>query len=123
MVENSKIPVWLSYLAPIEIGAITMGFIVFSRGEMSERTKRHETIHYQQFLETGFIGFLLIYLWDYVLGYAKYKNGAVAYRQIRAEREAYKFDHQEDYLEKRVRWKWLKGWEENEVDTEDMPIT
>jgi hypothetical protein len=50
-VENSKIPIWLSKIAPIEIGAITLGFIVFSRGEISERTKRHETIHFQQFLE------------------------------------------------------------------------
>ena len=126
MIENSRIPVWLSYIAPIEIGAITMGFIVFSRGVMNERLRRHETIHYQQFLETGFIGFLLFYIWDYILGYAKHKDGSVAYRQIRAEREAYMFDAQEDYLEKRVRWKWLKGFEEEvdtEDDTEDMPIT
>jgi|14_taG_2_1085336.scaffolds.fasta_scaffold08828_3 hypothetical protein len=122
-IENSRIPVWLSYIAPIEIGAITLGFIVIARGVMNEQTKRHETIHYQQYLETGFIGFVLLYFWDYILGYARYKDGAVAYREIRAEREAYRFDHQEDYLEKRIRWQWLKGWEENDLDTEDMPIT
>ena len=49
-IENSKIPVWLSYIAPIDIGAITLGPIVISRHEMSEATKRHETIHYQQYL-------------------------------------------------------------------------
>ena len=27
-IENSKIPVWLSYIAPIDIGAITLGPIV-----------------------------------------------------------------------------------------------
>ena len=33
-IENSKIPVWLSYLAPLNIGAITIFFLVFSRGKM-----------------------------------------------------------------------------------------
>ncbi len=107
-IENSKIPIWLSYFAPIEIGAITLGFIVLSRGEMSERTKRHETIHFQQFLETGFLGFLCLYLWDYVLGYANYKNGSLAYLEIRAEKEAYENDINENYLSERKRWAWLK---------------
>ena len=42
--ENSRIPIWLSHLAPIDIGAITIGPFVFSRGEMSEETKNHEAI-------------------------------------------------------------------------------
>ena len=78
-IENSKIPVWLSYLAPINIGAITLFFLVFSRGEISEETKRHETIHFQQMLETFLIGFIILYYWDYLKGYIKYKNGRVAY--------------------------------------------
>ena len=61
-IENSKIPVWLSYLAPIDIGAITLGPVVISRGEMSEQTKRHETIHFQQYLELAFVGFLVMYV-------------------------------------------------------------
>ncbi len=47
-IENSKIPVWLSKLAPIEISAITLGPIVLSRGKISEKTKLHETIHFMQ---------------------------------------------------------------------------
>ena len=62
-VENSRIPVWLSYLAPINIAAITLFFLVFSREKMSEVVKRHETIHFQQMLETGVVGFLVLYLW------------------------------------------------------------
>ncbi len=58
-IENSKIPVWLSYFAPINIGAITLFFLVFSRGKMDEVTKRHETIHFQQMLETGVVGFVV----------------------------------------------------------------
>ena len=109
-IENSSIPIWLSYVAPIDIGAITLGFIVLSRGELDERLRRHETIHFQQFLETGFVGFLLLYFWDYLRGYAKYKSGSIAYKEIRAEREAYLHDQQEDYLENRIRYKWIRGF-------------
>ena len=109
MIENSRIPVWLSFFAPITIGAITLGFIVCSRDEMTEQTKRHETIHFQQFLELGFIGFLVIYVWDWLMGLLKYRNGQIAYYEIRAEREAYNNDDNENYLATRKRWQWLKG--------------
>lgn len=113
-IENSRIPVWLSYIAPIEIGAITLGFIVIARGVMNEQTKRHETIHFQQYLETGFIGFLLLYFWDYVCGFLYYKDGSKAYLAIRAEREAYMFDGEENYLQERKRWVWIQGFPINE---------
>ena len=110
-VENSAVPVVLSHVAPIQIGAITMGFIVFSRGKMSPRLKRHETIHFQQFLETLFIGFVILYLWDWLINLVKYRNGKQAYYMIRAEIEAYQNDDIEDYLENRPRFKWLSGAE------------
>ena len=109
-IENSKIPVWLSYLAPINIGAITLFFLVFSRGEMGKRLKRHETIHFQQMLETLVIGFLLLYLWDYVKGYIKYRDGAKAYRRIRAEQEAYDKDFTAGYLQERKRYQWIRKY-------------
>jgi hypothetical protein len=107
MIENSKIPVWLSYIAPIFISAITLGFIVFARGTMDEKTKRHETIHFQQFLETLFVGFLLLYIWDYIRGFIRYKNGSKAYENIRAEREAYDNDDDVEYLLNRKRYAWI----------------
>ena len=107
-IENSKLPVWLSYLAPIDIGAITLGPIVISRNEMSEITKNHETIHFQQYLETLFIGFLLIYLYDYIYGLIVHRDGATAYFSLRAEKEAYAMHENMDYCEVRTRWKWLK---------------
>jgi hypothetical protein len=107
-VENSRIPIILSRFAPIEIGAITLGFIVFSRDEMSETTKRHETIHYQQFLETLFIGFLFIYFFDYLYNrFVLGMNGQDAYFNIRAEKEAYRHDVDETYLDNRKRYAWL----------------
>ena len=107
-VENSWIPRLLSYIAPINIGAITLGFIVFSRGEINKKTRRHETIHFQQFLETLFIGFLILYFYDWITKYFEYRNATIAYYNIRAEREAYDNEDDENYLQTRRRWKWIK---------------
>lgn len=106
-IENSRVPVWLSYLAPINIGAITLFFLVFSRGEMSDTTKRHETIHFQQMLETFVVGFLALYFWDYLKGYIKYGSGKSAYLGIRAEQEAYQEEDSLLYLSDRLRWQWI----------------
>ena len=106
-VERSFIPKLLSFFAPISIGAITLGFVVFSRDEMSETTKRHETIHFQQYLETLFVGFIFLYLYDYAKLRAKGLKGPEAYRKIRAEREAYENEDDLEYLANRKRWKWI----------------
>ena len=109
-IENSKVPVWLSYLAPINIGAIALFFLVFSRDVMNDRLRRHETIHFQQFLETLVIPFVFLYVLDYIHGYIKYRDGAMAYRMIRAEQEAYDNDHDENYLQTRHRYPWIKKY-------------
>lgn len=105
-IENSKIPVWLSYLAPIDIGAITLGPVVISRDEMSEQTKRHETIHFQQYLELAFVGFILLYVgfwfWNLLRGF----KPSEAYYKIPFELEAYGNDVNENYLEERKRYAW-----------------
>ena len=106
-IENSRIPVWLSYLATINIEAITLFFLVFSRGTMSEEIKRHETIHFQQMLETLLIGFIILYYWDYLKGYIKYGHGKIAYHSIRAEQEAYHKASSEFYTNRRKRWRWI----------------
>ena len=107
-IENSKIPVWLSKIAPININAITLGPIVLSRGTLSERVKRHETIHFAQYKELFFIGFLLIYLYDYLYAAVVKKKGfsRESYLAIRFEQEAYDNDHNVDYLESREKYHW-----------------
>ena len=106
-IENSRIIVWLSYLASISIQAIALG--VISRDEMSEVTKNRETIHFQQYLETLFLGFLILYFWDWFIGLVKYKDGQKAYLSIRAEQEAYKHQENLEYLPTdRKRWCWLQ---------------
>tara|TARA_Y100001937_G_C7016454_1_gene283419 strand:- start:181 stop:540 length:360 start_codon:yes stop_codon:yes gene_type:complete len=107
-VNNSIVPKILSFFAPIEINSITIFPFVFSRGVPSERTKTHETIHFQQYIETGVIGFYFLYFWDYLRARIKGKSGKKAYVSIRAEREAYKNDSNSNYLLTRKRWNWLK---------------
>lgn len=105
-IENSKIPVWLSYISPISIGTITLGPIVISKGEMSEQTRRHETIHYQQYIDVLFVGFWPLYLFYWVINLLKGMSGSEAYINIPFEIEAYANDHNEDYLQNRKRYAW-----------------
>jgi len=107
-IENSKIPVWLSKIAPININAITLFCVVFSRGEIGIRTRRHETIHFQQYLETGVIGFLLLYLYYYLRAAFKYGFTREAYLAIKFEQEAHQHDCDFWYLWNRKRYNWLK---------------
>ena len=108
--ENSKVPVWLSKVAPIEINAITLGPLVFSRGVLSEKTKRHETIHYQQYLELLFIGFLIIYLYDFLYTALVKGKGFTreSYLAIRFEQEAWHCDDYINYLDTRTRYAWRR---------------
>ena len=106
--ENSKVPVILSYLAPIDIGAITIGPLVFSRGEMSEVTKNHEAIHWPQYIETGILGFIVLYYSYYLWNYVKYRDGKTAYFMIPFEREAYDHDEDLEYLDSRKRFEWFR---------------
>lgn len=107
--EHSSIPVWLSKLAPIEINAITLFCFVFSRGVISEKTRRHEAIHFQQYLETGVIGFVALYLLEFLVRLCFYRSGRRAYRMISFEQEAHDWDSRVDYLEIRKRYTWLSG--------------
>lgn len=106
--DNSKIPVYLSYLAPINIFAISLGIVVFCRETLSTEGRIHETIHYRQWLELAFVGFLILYPLFFIINLVKGMNGEEAYRQSPFEREAY--DNQSDlgYLFRRPGFAWIK---------------
>ena len=106
--ENSKLPVRLSKISPIKVWAFSFACWVFCRGEMSARTKRHETIHYQQQLEMLFVFQWICYGIAWLIGYAKHKNGRDAYYKNPFEQEAYELDDLEDALEGRKRYGWIK---------------
>ena len=107
--ENSKIPVILSKVAPIEIWAISLFIFVWCREEASDITRRHETIHFQQQLELLFVFQWILYLGLYVLGLFLQKgNRDEAYRMNPFEREAYENQYDKDYLATRPRYSWIK---------------
>ena len=106
--ENSRLPVWLSKIVPIEVHAFSFGPFVWCRTEMNGRTKQHETIHFQQQLEMGFIFRWILYAAFYVYGYIKHHSGFEAYMMSPFEREAYDNDEVEGYLSVRPRWAWAK---------------
>jgi len=107
-IENSKVPVLLSYLAPINIWAISIGCWVWCRGTLSEPTRRHETTHFQQQIELLFIGQWLLYLIFWLWGLARYRDGAKAYRESPFEREARKNEINTNYLLTRPRFNWIR---------------
>ena len=107
-IENSKTPVWLSKISPINIWAISLAFWVLCRGELSDKTKRHETIHFQQQLELLFLPMWVLYGICWLIGLIKYRNGRKAYFQSPFEQEAYDNQDNPDYLAERKRYSWVK---------------
>ena len=106
--ENSKLPVWLSKIAPIEIWAISLGPFVFCREKIQEPTKQHETIHFQQQLELAFIFQWILYGVFFLVGLIKWRRGSIAYIRNPFEQEAYLNQSKPDYLFDRKRWAWSK---------------
>ena len=105
--ENSRVPVWLSKIAPINVYAFSFAIWVWCRGVMSERTKCHETIHYKQQLEMLFIGQWVLYGLFHVIGLARYRDAKKAYYENPFEREAYDNDDDIDYLDERKHFAWI----------------
>ena len=105
IVKNSKLVKVLRYFRP-NIGGITLFPFIFLKGEGDDRLINHESIHIAQYRELLVVGFLFLYLWDFVQGYIKYRSYDDAYRSIRFEREAYSFDADPHYLEYRQKYAW-----------------
>ena len=105
IVKNSRIPKLLSWF--MDIGGITLFPFIFIKGEGNDRLIRHESIHIMQYRETLVLGFLFLYVWDFLYGFAKYRNYDDAYRSIRFEQEAYDQMYKEDYLTQRKKFSWL----------------
>ena len=54
-----------------------------------------------------FVGFLILYVYDFIKHYINLRDGRLAYRSIRAEIEAYENDSDAFYLVKRKRYDWI----------------
>ena len=107
-IENSKSPVMLSYISPIDIWAINLVFFVFCKGELNDQTRVHETIHFQQWLELLIIGFGILYPSFWIWNLLKGMSPSDAYRNIPFETEAYGNQNVNNYLQNRRRYSWAK---------------
>ena len=107
-IEDSKLPVLLSYVAPIDIWAISIGPFVWCRGKLSPVSRRHETIHYRQQLELLFVGHWLLYGLFWLKNVIKHRDGRKAYHEIPFEKEAYANEMDENYLDNRELYAWKK---------------
>ena len=92
----------------IDVYAITILPFIISKEQMSETVLNHETIHIHQQKELLVIGFYLLYLFYYLVGYVKYKDKQMAYYMIPFEQEAYENDQNLDYLKDRRPYSWRK---------------
>ncbi len=92
----------------IEIAAITLYPFIITREEMSEDLLRHESIHIAQQKELLVVFFYLLYGWDYLKGFIKFRDKELAYRRIRFEQEAYSHMFNKHYLDNRKSYSWRK---------------
>lgn len=90
--------------------AINLFGILFVRkdAKVTERTLNHERIHTAQMIEMLFIFFYIWYLVEWIIKIFIY-GPSQAYYEIGFEKEAYKWDNDFEYLEKkRRRFAWIK---------------
>lgn len=74
--------------------------------EVTDRLLNHEKIHMKQQLETLILPFYLWYLIEFIIRILQYRNFEKAYRNISFEREAYHYESQIEYLNRRKRYAW-----------------
>lgn len=67
----------------------------------------HEKIHLRQQLELLILPFFVWYFLEYLIRFIQYKNGALAYRNISFEREAYAKESDLNYLKNRSFFQFL----------------
>lgn len=87
--------------------AINLFGILFVRGnsKISERTIRHESIHTRQMQEMLYVVFYIIYIIEWLVRLFMKGN---AYRNISFEKEAYENQDNENYLDERRWFAWVK---------------
>ena len=92
----------------IDVAAITIWPFIFVRPIMAEnkRLLQHEEIHIRQYNELAVVGFLMIYVFDWLRGLVKYKDTTQAYLMIRFEQEAREFEATSEYLSNRDSYAW-----------------
>ena len=74
---------------------------------VAEDDMTHEFIHIKQWGELLYIGFLLWYVFEWLVRLIQYRNFDKAYKNISFERGAYANENYSDYLNKRKLFAFL----------------
>ena len=117
IIHKSKVPHYFSSSKILMYGITMFPFIfiidfddeVLDQEDIIYQKKEiinHETIHFQQMLETGVIGFYVIFILEFVIKTLIHRNFQKGYVNISFEKEAYKNMKKLDYLEHRKRYNW-----------------
>ena len=88
------------------VWAFSAGPFVVCRGELSEKTITHETIHFFQQVEMLFVFQWILYGLFYIIGRFTKGSWKAAYYGNPFEVEAYANDIDPDYLQERKFWAW-----------------
>jgi hypothetical protein len=85
-------------------------FMLFKRKNLREDESiiRHEQIHFRQQQELLIVFFYPIYLLNYLVNLARYRDHDKAYFNISFEREAYQNESDLTYLNKRKLFAWTR---------------
>jgi len=106
--EDSRVPGLLSKVSPLNIQAVSFAWFVWCRGKITDRLRRHETIHFYQQIEMLFVLQWLMYGLFYLIGRLKYGSWALGYWKNPFEQEAYNNENNENYFKERKLWAWTK---------------
>lgn len=99
--------------------AINLFGFIFARKEYESKIERdylrkfvllnHELIHTAQYKELLYVFYLPLYILNYAVNIFVYKfNFKKAYKNICFEREAFKYEYSDYYLDRRSKFSWLK---------------
>lgn len=85
------------------------GILLLKKGKKLTPTLiNHEKIHTEQMWDLWFFGFYLLYFIEWVIKSIYYMSLKEGYKNISFEREAYMFDDDSSYLDRRVSFNWMR---------------
>ena len=99
------------YLIPKGFSGLTIFPFIFLKGKKDVSNPvmmQHEKIHIRQQIELFILAFFIWYGTEYFIRILQYKNKHLAYRNISFEREAYANESQNNFLQNRKFWNFLK---------------
>ena len=102
----------IKYLIPKNYSGLTIFPFIFLRNKKNINDVfllNHEKIHLKQQIELLWIFFFVWYFIEYIIRFYQYKNHEFAYKNISFEKEAYKNEHNLNYLKSRKLFAFLKN--------------